>query len=79
MRRITDKVFFKEVLKKFANFMGKYLCWSPSLIKLQAWRHESYKLYKKESSTQVFSCENCEIFKNIYFQEHLQMTTSELK
>ena len=29
----------------------------------------------KETSTQVFSCECCEIFKNIFFTEQLQVTT----
>ena len=28
----------KVVLKNFANFTGKYLCWSPFLIKMQAFR-----------------------------------------
>ena len=27
--------------------------------------------YKKETSTQVFSCEYCKIFKNAYFEERL--------
>ena len=31
---------------------------------------------KNEATTQVFSCEICEIFKNTYFKEHLQMTAS---
>ena len=31
---------------------------------------------KKETPTQVFSCETCEIFKNTYFEEHLGTTTS---
>ena len=31
----------------------------------------------KETPTQVFSCEYCEIFKNIYFEEHLRMANSE--
>ena len=30
------------------------------------------KLYYKETPPQVFSCEYCEIFKNIDFEEHLQ-------
>ena len=41
----------------------------------------SYKLnfyYSKETLTQVFSCEICEIFKNIYFEEHLRTSASEL-
>ena len=42
------------------------------LIKFQA---QDLQLSKKETPTQVFSCETCEIFKNfIYFEEHLQMT-----
>ena len=42
------------------------------LIKFQA---QDLHLSKKETPTQVFSCEICEIFKNLfYFEEHLQMT-----
>ena len=32
---------------------------------------------KKKTLTQVFSCEFCEISKNIYFTEHLRTTASE--
>ena len=32
----------------------------------------------KEAPTQVFSCEHCKIFKNIYFKGHLWTTASEL-
>ena len=49
----------KAVLKNFAIFTGKHLCCSLFLLKLQ-------------TPTQVFSCEYCEIFKNTYFEEHLQ-------
>ena len=31
------------------------------------------QLYEKETSTQVFSCEYREIFKNTYFEKHLRM------
>ena len=34
-------------------------------------------LLKKETLTQVFSCEYCEIYKNTYFEEHLQKGASE--
>ena len=34
------------------------------------------QLYQKETPTQVFSCETCEIFKNTYSEEHLRMTAS---
>ena len=32
----------------------------------------------KDSPTEVFSCEICEIFKSIYLEEHLQTTASVL-
>ena len=34
------------------------------------------QLYYKETSIRVFSCEIFEIFKNTYFEEHLQTTAS---
>ena len=34
-------------------------------------------LLKRDSSTGVF-CEICEIFKNIYFEEHLRTTSPEV-
>ena len=34
---------------------------------------------KKESLTQVFSCEFCEISKNTFFTEHLLATVSDSK
>ena len=40
----------KGVLKNFANFTGKRMCWSPFLIKLQALGLE---LYYKETPTQL--------------------------
>ena len=48
------KMFFKEgVLKNFAILTGKHLCLS---------------LLHRETPTQVFSCEDCGIFKNTFFQ-----------
>ena len=32
------------------------------------------ELYENETPTQVFSCKICKIFKNTYFEEHLQTT-----
>ena len=34
------------------------------------------KVTDLQTPTQVFSCEYCEIFKNTYFEEHLQTTAS---
>ena len=42
-------------------------------IKLQG---SGVQLYKKETPTQVFYFEFCEILKNTFFKEHLQTTAS---
>ena len=41
-----------------------------------ATRSKSLQLFKEETPTGVFSCNTCEIFKNIYFQEYLRKNTS---
>ena len=53
----------KAILKNFSIFLGKHLCWSLFSIKLWA---------RPPPPTQLLSCEYCEIFKNIYFEEHLR-------
>ena len=63
----------KAVLKNIAIFTGIHLCWSLFLIKLQALRPATLI---KETPTQVFFCEHCEVFKNTYFEKHLQTTAS---
>ena len=45
----------------FAYFTRKHLCWSLFLIKLQSL---TWKVTKKGTLTQVFSCEFFELFKN---------------
>ena len=62
----------KSVLKIFARFTGKDLCWSFFLIKSQT--HRSATLLKRDS--QVFSCEICKIVRSTCFEEHLQTTAS---
>ena len=53
-RRSLPEVFCKKgVLKNFKKFTGKHLCQSLFI--------------KKETLAKVFSCEFCEIFRNIYF------------
>ena len=48
------QMFFKiGVLKNFANFTGKHLCWSLFLIKFQTLRPATLL---KRDSRQVFSC-----------------------
>ena len=63
----------KAVLKHFAIFTWKHLCWSLFLIKLQPFRSATLL---KETPTQLFSCDYCEIFKNTYFEEHLGRAAS---
>ena len=59
-------MFFKiGVLKKFAIFTGKHLCWSPFLLKL--WT-QACNFNKKKTPTQVFTCEYCEISENSFLQ-----------
>ena len=59
------QMFFKMgLLKHFTIFTRKHLCWSLFLISCRA---SVLQLYWKETPTQVFSCEHCEIFKNSYF------------
>ena len=67
----------KGVLRKFSKFTGKHLCQSHFLNKVTALRPEI--LLKKETLTQVFSCEFCIISKNTFFTEHLWTTTSTYK
>ena len=56
--------FDKGVLKNLAKLVRKHLCWSLFSIKLQA-------CIFIEKRTQAFSCEYCEIFKKIFFIEHV--------
>ena len=55
----------KRRSQKFANFIGKHLCWSAF-----------NKVCEKKTPTQVSSCEVSEIFKNIYFEERMWTTAS---
>ena len=49
----------KGVLKKFEIFTGKQLCQSPFFGNAPGW---GLQLYWKETPTQVFPCEICEIY-----------------
>ena len=52
-------------------FTGKHLRWNPFSIKLKAFKLAT--LLKRDSERGVF----LQIFKNIYFEEHLRTTASE--
>ena len=58
----------KGVLKIFAIFTGKHLCWSLFFIMMHAFRLATF--LQRDFSTGVF-CEYYIIFKDTYFKEHL--------
>ena len=60
----------KAFLEIFAIFTGKSLCWSLFFNKVVALK--TCNFIKEETSTQMFACEYCEIFKNSVFIEHLR-------
>ena len=63
-------VFFKESCsEKFRNIHRKIFVLE-SLFNIVG---DLQERYLKETPIQVFSCEYCKIFKNTYFEEHLQM------
>ena len=62
MQSIRSQMFFKVgVLKNFANFTGKHLCWSLFLIKLQAWRHGT-------QPTQLFPMKFAKFFWTFFYR-----------
>ena len=64
------EVFYKKAgLENFAKFTGKHLCKSLFLIKLQA---SACNFIKKETLSQEFSCEFCEISKNTCILRNFQ-------
>ena len=68
----------KGVLRKFAKFAGKHQYQSLFLIKLQTSGQQPHvcNLIKKETVAQLFSCEFCEISKNIFLHRTLLVTAS---
>ena len=66
--------FKKGVLKNFAIFTGKHLCWS-LFLKMTFYLKNTFKylfIEKRLQRTHLVSCEYCEIFKNSFFIEHLR-------
>ena len=57
----SQMFFIINVLKNFAIFTERHLCWSLFLAKLRA------GLLKRKTPTQVFSYEYCETFNNSSF------------
>ena len=83
MLKLYDKIFRrshqmcsvkKAVLKPFVKFIGKHL---RQILFLNKVVGLSLQLIKKETLSQVSSCEFCENFKNDYLMEHLRATAFE--
>ena len=66
----------KDVLINFAKFSGTHLCQSLFLNKVASW---GLQFIKKETLTRVFSCEFCEISKNIFSYRTPLMAASEIR
>ena len=63
------------VIFKISQTSQKTTCGRISLlIRLQLWRLQARCLFKKRLAYIRFSCEFCEIFKNIYIVQHLRTT-----
>ena len=63
-----SQMFFKKgVLKNFAMFTGKHLCWMESPLNKVAGLKACSFIKKRLHPTQVFFCEYCEIFKSSSF------------
>ena len=60
----------RPVLKNFTIFIGKHLC------RDLFWRPSGLQLYKKDTQTQMFSCENYDILKGTNSAKHLQTAAS---
>ena len=63
-------MFFLEILQ---NSRKNICARAHFFIKLEAY---TCNFIKKETLAQAFSCEFCEIYKNIFFTEHLPVTVS---
>ena len=66
----------KGVLKNFTKFAGKHLCQSFFFNKVAGLSPATLWPATLLKKGPLFSCEFCEIFKNIFFTEHLRMTAS---
>ena len=65
--------YWRCSIKTVLWFSGRHLCQSPLFNKIADVRPATLL---NETLTQVFSCELSEIFKNIYFEEHLRTIAS---
>ena len=64
----------KAILNKFVIFKGKHLCRGLFFIKVAGL--QASNCVKKGASTQIFSCNNWEIYKNTDFEDYLRTAAS---
>ena len=65
-----------EIFDLIETLIKLYLQKQSPVIKKVIRKASGLQLWWKEASTQVFSCDYCKIFKNIYFEAHLRTTAS---
>ena len=63
------------VLKHLPNFIGKHLCWNLVVYKVAVLR--SATIFNKRPNTEVFSCEFCQIFMNMFYTENFRTNVSD--
>ena len=72
LMQLLQQFYKKGNLENFAKFIRKHLCQSDFFKKkMQA---EACNFINNETLAHVFFSEFCEIFKNIFLTEHLQVT-----
>ena len=79
IKAVTRRSFSKKLWKLSQNSLQNH-CTILFLKKFRSnyWRYSVKKMFLKTSQIlQKSTCENYEIFKNTYFEEHLQKTVSE--
>ena len=73
VKKPPPEVFYKNrCSENFSNIHKETPMWGS----WESWPQDCYFI-KKETSTQVFPSEFCEIFKSTYFVEYLRTTASE--
>ena len=75
MEGAAGGALWKKAIEDFAKSTGKHLDWSLFLNKFAGLM--TTILLKKETSTQLFSGEFCDVFKNNFFLEQVRMAASE--
>ena len=69
LRSSCSQIFFKiYVLKTLANFIGKHLCWSLLLLKLQTLRTATLL----KGASRRFPVKFANLLRATFFTEHLQ-------